>query len=110
MNMIESERETGEKEDRETGTEMLTKTGQGAGNERDSENERGRGRRDGSWTERETDNCLMLLKERETELLTSPKKNQQNTVKQNWTEIMKRSLTVFVEIQQLQRRKEQKKI
>lgn len=113
MTTIESETETGEREDRETGieTEMLTKTGQGAGSERDSENARERGKREGSWTERETDSYLMLLKERGTELLTLPlKKNQQSTVKQNWTEIMKKNLMVFVEILQLQRRKDQTKI
>jgi len=113
MTTIESETETGEREDRETGieTEMLTKTGQGAGSERDSENARERGKREGSWTERETDSYLMLLKERGTELLTLPlKKNQQSTAKQNWTEIMKKNLMVFVEILQLQRRKDQTKI
>lgn len=54
MTTIESETETGEREDRETGieTEMLTKTGQGAGSERDSENARERGKREGSWKKR----------------------------------------------------------
>lgn len=109
--MIESGRERGERQDRENGIEMLTKTGQGAGSERDSENGRERGKREGSWTERETDSYPILLKERETELLTFPlKKNQQNTVKQNWTEIMKKNLMVFVGILQLQRRKGQTKI
>lgn len=113
MNTIENESETGERGDRETGTEMWTKTGQGAGSARDSGSERGKGRKDGSWRERETDSCLILLKEtgRERELLTSPlKRNQQSTVKQNWTEITKRSLMVFAGTQLLQRRKKQTKI